>query len=51
MHQKMAGSSLAVFDGCGHLAPVECADRILPVTLQFLDAEPIPASSVREFPR
>ena len=51
MHQKIAGSSLAVFDGCGHFAPVECADRILPVTLKFLQAEPAPVSSSREFPR
>jgi pimeloyl-ACP methyl ester carboxylesterase len=51
MHQKMPGSSLAVFDGCGHLAPVECADRILPETLQFLQAEPAPTPFRRDFPR
>src|SRR5204863_3640946 len=51
MRQKIPGSSLAIFDGCGHLAPVECADRILPVTLKFLQAEPVPIPSRREFPR
>jgi pimeloyl-ACP methyl ester carboxylesterase len=49
MHQQLAESSLDVFDGCGHLAPVECRTRILPEMLDFLDAEPPLPPSVREF--
>lgn len=51
MHREMPQSSLAVFDGCGHLAPVECRDRVLPETIHFLEAEPPLPPSVREFPR
>lgn len=51
MRGEMAQSSLAVFDGCGHLAPVECSDRILPETFHFLEAEPPLPPSTREFPQ
>ena len=51
MHREMPQSSLDLFDGCGHLAPVECADRILPEALRFLEAEPPLPPSIREFPR
>jgi pimeloyl-ACP methyl ester carboxylesterase len=51
MHREMSQSSLEVFDGCGHLAPVECHDRIGPEILRFLGAEPPLPSSTREFPR
>jgi pimeloyl-ACP methyl ester carboxylesterase len=51
MHREMPQSLLEIFDGCGHLAPVECSGRILPETLQFLEAEPPLRASVREFPR
>jgi len=36
MHGEMPHSVLAIFDGCGHLAPVECEDRVLPEILRFL---------------
>jgi pimeloyl-ACP methyl ester carboxylesterase len=51
MHREMPQSSLAIFDGCGHLAPVECGGRIVPETLRFLEAEPPLPPSAREFPR
>ena len=51
MHREMPHSVLAVFDGCGHLAPAECAGRVLPEILQFLEAEPPLSASVHEFPR
>jgi pimeloyl-ACP methyl ester carboxylesterase len=49
MHREMPQSLLEVFDGCGHLAPVECR-RVLPETLHFLKAEPPLPASVQEFP-
>jgi pimeloyl-ACP methyl ester carboxylesterase len=51
MHREMPQSSLEIFDGCGHLAPVECRDRVLPETLHFLEAEPPLPPSVRDFLR
>lgn len=41
MHHLIADSSLAVVEGCGHLAPVECAPMVLPVTTEFLKSEPV----------
>ena len=40
MHQKIAGSSMLVVDGCGHLAPQECARPVLKGTVDFLRANP-----------
>lgn len=51
MHREMPQSILAIFDGCGHLAPIECNDRVLPETLRFLEAEPPLPPSAREVPR
>ena len=50
MHRQIPHSLLAIFDGCGHLAPAECSGRVLPEILQFLEAEPPLPPSVREFP-
>lgn len=36
MHQLVPQSQLDVVQGCGHLAPVQCADRIGPVVDAFL---------------
>lgn len=38
MHKLMPQSKLDVVKGCGHLAPVQCADRMGPVVEQFLKA-------------
>jgi pimeloyl-ACP methyl ester carboxylesterase len=51
MQHEIPGSSLAVFDGCGHLAPAECSDRVLAETLHFLEAEPPLPPFTREFPQ
>jgi pimeloyl-ACP methyl ester carboxylesterase len=36
MHQLVPKSQLEVFFGCGHLAPVQCADRIGPKLVDFV---------------
>jgi pimeloyl-ACP methyl ester carboxylesterase len=51
MRHEMSQSSLAIFDGCGHLAPAECRNPIVAETLRFLEAEPPLAPSTREFPQ
>jgi len=50
MHRQIPQSLLAIFDGCGHLAPAECRGRVAPEIRQFLEAEPPLLPSVREFP-
>jgi pimeloyl-ACP methyl ester carboxylesterase len=35
MHQLIPQSELDVFDGCGHLAPDQCAGQIGPKVAQF----------------
>jgi pimeloyl-ACP methyl ester carboxylesterase len=40
MHRKIAGSSLLIVEGCGHLAPSECTTPMLAATLKFLEAQP-----------
>lgn len=43
IHKDVPQSELEIFDGCGHLAAGQCADRVGPVVAGFLDeAEPIP---------
>lgn len=36
MHQLVPQSQMDVVEGCGHLAPMQCADRIGPVVVAFL---------------
>jgi pimeloyl-ACP methyl ester carboxylesterase len=36
IHQLLPQSQLEVVPECGHLAPVQCADRIGPTVAQFL---------------
>ena len=50
MHREMPQSILAVIDGCGHLAPVECRRRVLPETLHFLEASPPLPAGREDFP-
>lgn len=40
MHREMPQSVLEVFKGCGHLAPLTCANRIVPHVRQFLKSSP-----------
>ena len=49
-HAQIPQSVLEIYDGCGHLAPRECADRIGPNTLDFLRAEPPMQAQVKEIP-
>ncbi len=51
MHREMPQSLLEIFDGCGHIAPEECVNRILPETIRFLEAEPPLPPGAREFPK
>jgi pimeloyl-ACP methyl ester carboxylesterase len=37
IHKEVPQSELEIFDGCGHLAPGQCAGTIGPVVLGFLD--------------
>ena len=45
IHAGVPNSTLQVYDGCGHLAPGLCADRIAPQLLSFLNSSQIPQHS------
>jgi len=49
-HAQIPQSVLEIYDGCGHLAARECADRVGPNTLTFLKAEPPMAPQMKEIP-
>lgn len=54
IHKDVPQSELEIFDGCGHMTPAYCADRVAPVVKGFLDeAEPIPGrtAEILEKPR
>ncbi|HEY6290398.1 MAG TPA: alpha/beta hydrolase [Terriglobia bacterium] len=51
MHREMPQSILAVFDGCGHLAPVLCRSAVLPEIIRFLAADLPLAGGAQEFSR
>jgi pimeloyl-ACP methyl ester carboxylesterase len=36
LHREMPQSALVVLDSCGHLAPIECYDRVLAEMQRFL---------------
>jgi pimeloyl-ACP methyl ester carboxylesterase len=40
MHREMPQSVLVVLDGCGHIAPIECHDRVLAEMQRFLAPNP-----------
>ena len=40
MHQQIPQSVLQIYDGCGHLAPGQCARLIGPRLIDFLDGKP-----------
>jgi pimeloyl-ACP methyl ester carboxylesterase len=40
MRREMPQSVLAVLHSCGHVAPIECHDRVLPEIQRFLAADP-----------
>jgi len=51
MHREIPQSILAIFDGCGHLAPVECRRAVLPEIIRFLEADPPLPAGAQEFSR
>lgn len=50
MQREMPQSVLAILDDCGHLAPVECYDRVLAEMQPFLSANPPLPAGVHEVP-
>jgi pimeloyl-ACP methyl ester carboxylesterase len=50
MHVAAPQSVLEVYDGCGHIAVVTCADRIAPAMASFVDGKGPPAGSTIEVP-
>ena len=40
IHKSVPQSVLNIVEGCGHLAPAECAAPVIEGTVQFLKAEP-----------
>jgi pimeloyl-ACP methyl ester carboxylesterase len=47
MHALDPQSELDVVEGCGHLAPKTCPERVAAATADFLKANPAPTGSVR----
>jgi pimeloyl-ACP methyl ester carboxylesterase len=50
IHALAPQSVLEIYDGCGHLAPRECAGRVGPNTVAFFNAEPPMPAQVKEYP-
>lgn len=48
MHQQIPQSVLEIYDGCGHLAPGQCADSVGPRLIDFLDGKPPQQKNVVE---
>ena len=48
LHREMPQSVLVLLDGCGHIAPLECHDRVLAEMQRFLAANPPLPAGVRE---
>jgi len=50
IHKSVPQSVLNVVEGCGHLAPVECAPPVIEGTVEFLKAEPPMRGGEKTFP-
>jgi pimeloyl-ACP methyl ester carboxylesterase len=50
IHQSVPQSVLDIIDGCGHLAPAECARPVTAGTVEFLKAEPPMRGGEKTFP-
>ncbi len=50
IHHDVPQSVLNVVDGCGHLAPAECARPVLAGTVEFLQAQPPMRGGEKTFP-
>jgi len=46
-HQLIPSSELDIVEGCGHLAPARCSQRVAAATADFLKANPVPVGQVR----
>jgi pimeloyl-ACP methyl ester carboxylesterase len=51
IHKSVPHSVLDVIEGCGHLAPAECASQVTEGTVEFLKAEPPIEGGEKTFPR
>jgi pimeloyl-ACP methyl ester carboxylesterase len=50
IHKSVPQSVLNIVEGCGHLAPVECAPPVIEGTVEFLRAEPPMRGGEKIFP-
>jgi pimeloyl-ACP methyl ester carboxylesterase len=50
IHKRVPQSVLNIVEGCGHLAPAECARPVVEGTVAFLRAEPAMRGGERTFP-
>jgi pimeloyl-ACP methyl ester carboxylesterase len=50
IHKSVPQSVLNIIDGCGHLAPAECATPVIEGTVEFLRAEPPMLGGEKTFP-
>jgi pimeloyl-ACP methyl ester carboxylesterase len=50
IHREVPQSVLDVVDGCGHLAPAECAGPVIEGTVNFLKADPPMRGGEKTFP-
>jgi pimeloyl-ACP methyl ester carboxylesterase len=50
IHKKVPQSVLNIIEGCGHLAPAECAGPVTSGTVEFLKAEPAMRGGEKTFP-
>ena len=50
IHRSVPQSVLDIIEGCGHLAPAECAKPVLEGTVEFLRAQPPMRGGERTFP-
>jgi pimeloyl-ACP methyl ester carboxylesterase len=51
IHERVPQSVLNVMDGCGHIAPSECAGQVVKSTVDFLQSEPPMHGGEQTFPR
>jgi pimeloyl-ACP methyl ester carboxylesterase len=50
IHKDVPQSVLNVMDGCGHLAPAQCARPVIASTVEFLQAQPPMRGGEKTFP-
>ena len=50
IHERVPQSVLNVVEGCGHLAPAECARPVTESTVDFLRSEPPMQGGEKTFP-